>query len=169
MFGVLSLCAPARADTSSWLYAGAGPSVFDFDPGADRRLVLDLATGFGTDPSHPIIAGGLVRVLPQLGDGVDLVLTSRFTMSGYVNGGWGAAIDLGAYQRWWGEGSTGGIVNLSLGATWGVTLNLSAAMGTNDARMMLATLGIDFARLTVYRTTGQNWFYNPFPAVREER
>ena len=32
-----------------------------------------------------------------------------------------------------------------------------------------ATLGVDLARLTVYRRSGQNWWKNPFPAYRPER
>ena len=53
-----------------------------------------------------------------------------------------------------------------LGAPWGITLSLGGGLGTNDARQYGATLGVDFARLTVYRLSGENWFPNPRAAYR---
>jgi hypothetical protein len=53
-----------------------------------------------------------------------------------------------------------------LGAPWGINLSLGGGMGSNDARQFGATLGVDFARLTVYRLAGENWFPNPHPAWR---
>ena len=90
----------------------------------------------------------------------------RTTTHGFVNGGWGAAIDLGGYQRWWGMGSTGGMGQLVLGAPWGITLAVGGGRGSNDGEHMSVMLGIDLARLTVYRRTGTSWWTNPFPAYR---
>jgi len=55
---------------------------------------------------------------------------------------------------------------LWLGAPWGLALGLNASVGTHEARGFSAILGVDFARLTVYRNSGTNWFPNPFPAYR---
>ncbi|HMJ11805.1 MAG TPA: hypothetical protein VK524_10355, partial [Polyangiaceae bacterium] len=66
------------------------------------------------------------------------------------------------------QGSTGGAGSLVLGAPWGVTLSLGAMVGTHDSRTFTASLGIDFARLTIYRQAGQNLWINPFPPGRGE-
>ncbi|HEX6767625.1 MAG TPA: hypothetical protein VF103_19130, partial [Polyangiaceae bacterium] len=85
----------------------------------------------------------------------------------YVLGTWGGALDLGGYERFWGFRSGGGMGALVLGAPWGITLRGEAAIGTNDARSFGILLGIDFARLTVFRSVGEKWFPNPYPAYRE--
>jgi len=64
--------------------------------------------------------------------------------------------------------SAGGLGSLVLGGPWGLTLVGTVSYGTKDSRSVSALLGIDFARLTIYRRTGENWFKNPFPAVRRE-
>ncbi len=53
-----------------------------------------------------------------------------------------------------------------LGAPWGITLSATGTLGSNDERSVSAVLGIDFARLTVYRTSGGQWWPNTFPAYR---
>ena len=99
--------------------------------------------------------------------GTDLGLSLRTATKGFVLGDWGAALDLGGYDRLWEGGSLGGQGSLVLGAPWGITLSLSGGMGTNDERHASAVIGIDFARLTVYRRSGENWFMNPYPANRD--
>jgi hypothetical protein len=79
-----------------------------------------------------------------------------------VQGQWGFALDLGGYERFWGAGSEGALGSLSLGAPWGLVLSTSAGLGTSDTRFASVTLGVDFARLTVYRLSGTSWFPNPF-------
>lgn len=122
--------------------------------------------GLGTDPSHPLVLGGLFSWEPHFGYGSDIAQAVRLATRGYVNGGLGLALDLGPYERFWGEGSVGGAGTLWLGAPWGVSLGLGGSVGSHDARSFSAILGIDFARLTVYRNTGTNQFLNPFPAYR---
>jgi hypothetical protein len=122
--------------------------------------------GMGTDPSHPLILGGLFSWEPIFGYGSDLSLSLRTATRGYVNGGLGLALDLGPYERFWGEGSVGGAGTLWLGAPWGIALGVGGSVGSHDARSFSAILGIDFARLTVYRNTGGSQFLNPFPAYR---
>jgi hypothetical protein len=162
--------AVARADVSSWLYTGAGPSWVDDGRGStDPQLSLQIDTGLGSPPSEPVIVGGLARFMPHFGRGTDLGLLLRIATGGYQRGNWGGALDLGGYQRFWGVGSTGFMGTLSLGAPFGVTLDVLAAAGTNEAKSFGGTLGIDFARLTIYRESGLNWWTNPFPAVKETR
>lgn len=121
----------------------------------------------GSDPSHPLIVGGLFSLEPHFGYGSDLALSVRTATRGYVNGQFGLALDLGGYERFWGEqGSAGGTGTLWLGAPWGISLGAGASVGSHDAHGFSAILGIDFARLTVYRNAGTSWFMNPFPAYR---
>ncbi len=163
----------AKADVSSWLFVGAGPSWTQEGKKAatERQLTLQLDTGIGTPPDAPIIVGGLGRFQTYFGQGSDIGLLVRTATQGFVNGNWGAAIDLGGYQRWWGIGSTGLTGSLVLGGPWGITLVGSGGFGTNDQKSYSAVLGIDFARLTIYRTSGDSFWKNPFPAYRpdEER
>jgi hypothetical protein len=58
--------------------------------------------------------------------------------------------------------------SLVLGAPWGITLSLGGGFGNDESRTYTASLGVDLARLTVYRRTGMNWWNNPFPAYRPE-
>jgi hypothetical protein len=155
---------------SSWLYVGTGPSWTREGKNAttDSQPTFQLDLGLGTPPDAFLIVGGIGRFQTYFGQGSDLGLLIRTATHGYVNGQWGAAIDLGGYQRWWGIGSTGYTGSLNLGAPWGVTLSGTGGMGTNDQLSYSVTLGIDFARLTVYRRSGDSWWKNPFPAYRPE-
>jgi hypothetical protein len=166
----IALCpAPARADVSSWLFVGNGPSNLhqaDFD--SRQRWSLQLETGLGTPPGNAVVIGGLGRIQTHFGLGTDLAVLVRTASRSFVTGGWGGAIDLGPYRRFWGIGSTGGSGALVLGAPWGLTLSVGASLGSHDAQTYSAVLGIDFARLTVYRTSGQNFWVNPFPPGRGE-
>ena len=159
----------AGADVSSWMFVGAGPaSVDDGDSGGwETDPLLAIETGLGTPATSPLVFGGMFKMGTLFSRGTDLGLCLRTATKGYVLGGWGAALDLGGYQRFWETGSTGGLGSLVLGAPWGITLGVSGGIGTNDARHVSAVLGIDFARLTVYRRSGENWFMNPYPAVRD--
>jgi hypothetical protein len=160
--------ATASADVSSWLFTGAGPSWTregkDVETGLQPMFQLDL--GMGTPPNWFLSFGAIGRMQTHFGEGTDLGLLFRTATQGYTNGDWGAALDFGGYQRWWGIGSTGWQGSLNLGAPWGITISGSYGAGTNDQRAYSAVVGIDFARLTIYRTTGDKWWKNPFPAYR---
>jgi hypothetical protein len=165
----LAVASPARADVSSWLYLGGGPSwLTTAERGTTTESSLQMETGLGTPPADAFAAGGLFRVHTHFSRGTDLALLARVATHGFVNGGWGVGLDLGGYERFWEQGSTGLLGSLVLGAPWGITLSATAGFGTNEQRIYAGTLGIDLARLTVYRRTGQSWFKNPFPAYRPE-
>jgi len=168
--GLALLCAaaPAQADVSSWIYAGAGPAALDFGSADRQRLVLELETGLGSPPAG-LVFGGIFRTQSFIKEGTDLALLARAATRGYVQGGFGLALDAGGYQRFWGEGSSGGTVALGLGLPWGIIARASGGLGTNDHRFAVFTLGLDFARLTVYRTAGTNWFSNPFATDEQGR
>jgi hypothetical protein len=157
----------ARADVASWMYAGVGPGFLE-NSGERRPWSLQIDSGFGSHPST-VVVGGLFRLHTYFEQGSDLALLVRGASRGFVQGEWGFALDAGGYQRFWGEGSSGGLASLALGGLWGVTLSGSAGMGTNDHRFMSLTLGIDFARLTVHRLSGTNWFPNPFATDEQGR
>jgi hypothetical protein len=159
-FAALVVPGRARADVSSWVYVGVGPSFLSGE--RDRqRFTLQLESGLGTPPGA-FVFGGLLRAQSFFHDGTDLSLLARGATGGFVQGGWGLAIDAGAYERFWGEGSQGGLGALVLGAPWGITMSLGGGAGTHDQRFASATLGLDFARLTVYRSSGKSWFMNPY-------
>jgi hypothetical protein len=163
----LAAAGQARADVSSWAYVGGGMTAFkqrDLELKVDPTLAIE--TGIGTAPSHPLVVGGMFKLQALFGDGADLGVSLRLATRSFVTGNFGLALDAGPYRRFWGQGSTGGQAWLLLGAPWGITLSLGGGIGTHDARQFGATLGVDFARLTVYRLAGESWFPNPRPAWR---
>ena len=164
---VVLVAAPARADVSSWASVAAGPSFLN--DGVDKRSVatLQMEAGLGIPPTLPVVVGGLFHLETHFSQGSDLGLLARFATRDFVLGDWGGAIDVGPYARFWGRGSTGGLAKLVLGAPWGLQLGLEGGIGSKDARFVGVTFGIDFARLTVFRTTGENWLPNPYPAYRK--
>jgi hypothetical protein len=164
-----ALCLPreARADVSSWVSVASGPTYLD-DGVAPRSVAsLQMNAGIGLPPSSSIVVGGLFDVTTHFGQGTDLGLLSRFATRGFVLGDWGLALDLGGYERFWGRGSAGGLGKLVIGAPWGLQLGLGGGIGSKDAKFFGVTLGVDFARLTVFRTVGENYFPNPYPAYRK--
>lgn len=160
--------APAvRADVSSWLFTGVGPSWLT-RPSVSGAVVpsLQIDTGLGSSPANPLALGGLLRIHTRFGEGTDFGLLLRTSTGGYNRGDWGAAIDFGGYLRKWGDGSPGFAGSLSLGAPWGITLNADVTQGPEQVRTFAAVLGLDFARFTIYRSTGLGWWPNPYPAPR---
>ena len=155
----------AAADVSSWLYVGTGPAWLSHAEATDRSWAVQLDTGLGTTPEDPIVVGGLARLWVPLGRGVDLGLLVRTATQGFVLGDWGAAVDLGGYRHWYSPKSTGGQASLALGAPWGIVLSLNGGLGSADSSFFGACIGIDLARLTIYRRTGQSYWPNAFPAV----
>jgi hypothetical protein len=167
VLAALTCAGQARADVSSWVYVGGGASSVkqqNLELKMDPTLAIEA--GMGAPPTHPLVVGGMFKLQALFGDGADLGVALRVATRGFVTGSFGLALDAGPYQRLWGGGSTGGQAALVLGAPWGITLSVGGGMGTNDARQFGATLGLDFARLTVYRLAGENWFQNPHPAYR---
>jgi len=158
---------PAHADISSWAFIGGGVSRLEQNALSARTVSsMRIHFGVGTDPSHPVVFGGLFSLEPHFGYGSDISLSLRTATRGYVNGGLGLALDLGPYERLWGEKSVGGAGTLWFGAPWGVSLGVGGSVGSHEARGFSAILGIDFARLTIYRNSGTSVFLNPFPAYR---
>jgi hypothetical protein len=167
--GALSAAPDARADVSSWLYAGTGATHLESDAEQGRlRMTLDLSTGMGSPPSGSLIVGGLLRSQTHFSDGTDLALLLRLATHGFANGEWGVALDGGGFQRFWGTGSEGWTGALVLGGPWGLTLDGVASFGSGGATSLGATLGLDLARLTVYRRSGSSWWKNEFPAHRPD-
>jgi hypothetical protein len=166
---LVALCLPgrvARADASSWLFVGAGPAWFDgpssWNNPSNLRASMQLDAGLGSSPAAPVAVGGLVRMHTLFKEGSDLGLFLRIASGGYVRGNWGAALDLGGYERWWGPAPAPGYAGtVSLGAPWGITLNLDAARDIEGSNTFAAVLGLDLARFSVYRTTGLSWLPNP--------
>src|SRR4051794_11407741 len=125
---------------------------------------LQLELGVGSSPDTAVVIGGLVKTLTQFGSGTDLGFVARVASGSFVRGNWGIAADAGMYQRWWGDNSTGFLGQLVLGAPYGFQLAALTEQGSDGVHAYGATFGIDFLRLTVYRTAGQQYWPNPFPA-----
>jgi len=125
---------------------------------------LQLELGIGSSPASAVVVGGVVKTLSYFGNGTDLAFTLRAASGGFVRGGFGFALDAGAYQRWWGEDSSGFLGALVLGGPFGLQLTGMTEQGTNDVRAYAATFGIDFLRLTVYRNSSGGYWPNPMLA-----
>jgi hypothetical protein len=165
VLAVLVLSSPARADVSSWISVGGGVTMLEDRIGRSTAPTLELKTGLGTPPGF-LSVGGLLHLQTHFGKGTDLGLVARLATRGYVFGDFGVALDLGGYQRFYGERSRGGLGALVLGAPWGLFLSAGGGLGTEDERHAGLVLGIDFARLTIYRDVGTSYFPNPHPAPR---
>jgi hypothetical protein len=155
----------AHADVSSWFSVSGGTFVAHPDDEPDFYPSLLLQTGMGTAPGKLFSVGGVFEVEPSFGYATDLGLKLRTASRGFVDGGFGLAVDLGGYQRL-AQSSTGVGARLVLGAPWGVVLTAGGGAGTQDHTHASLVLGVDLARLTVNRRTGQNWWRNTLPARR---
>jgi hypothetical protein len=160
----------AKADVASWLFVGGGVTqIGKFGADNTYKPTLRLYTGMGTDPSRPFILGGLARIDTMFGRGTDLTVALRMADNGFVNGKWGVAFDLGAVARYWGSYNVfGGSATIVGGGPWGLQLELGGLLASRDTQGFSAILGIDLARLTVYRQSGTSWWKNTFPAVRPD-
>ena len=160
----------ARADVSSWFYAGGGVSSMSQDHGpSDGRGTMQLEMGMGSPPYASVIVGGLLKTMTFFGQGTDLALVARAATGGFVRGGFGLALDAGGYERWWGpENSAGFMGSIILGAPFGLQLAAMTEQGANSTRVYGVTLGVDFLRLTVYRTALASFWPNPFPPAKED-
>jgi hypothetical protein len=157
----------SKAQATSWLYAGGGTGAVERGQTEVLPLV-QVDSGLGTSARYPVVVGGLFRFQGYVGGGLDLGVVSRVVSRGFAQGGYGAGIDIGVSQRWWGARSTALIGSLVLGAPWGLTVNVGASSGSGDQRTAFATVGIDFARLTVHRASGLNWMQNPMRSPTQE-
>src|SRR5438132_1713788 len=89
----------------------------------DRPGALQLEMGVGSPPHGAVVVGGLLKTMTFFSKGTDVVFAPRVATGGFVRGGFGLALDAGAYQRWWGpENSTGFMGSVILGAPFGLQL-----------------------------------------------
>jgi hypothetical protein len=164
-----SFSTSAHADAASWFSVAGGLGAFS--EGGQRQYpgALQLELGLGSSPASAVVVGGVAKTLSYFGNGTDVAFTFRFASGGFARGGFGFAIDAGAYQRWWGEDSSGVLGALVLGGPFGLQLTAMTEQGTNDVRAYAATFGIDFLRLTVYRNAPGGYWPNPILAPVEAR
>lgn len=165
--GIATVSGEAEADVSSWLEVGAGVGWLGrphFDDGSTTQFRLE--TGMGTSPLRPLVVGGVFRTNSWLSHGTDLSLLVRIADRGYASGDWGIGVDLGGTSRFWGRDSHGFTGDLLLGAPWGLQLQLGGDVLSHHTRGITAIIGLDLARLTIYRRSGRNWWKNPLPLDR---
>jgi len=164
----------ARADTSAWMFAGAGalgvrpakpcpePKCDPASFSATSAATFDM--GIGTTPDAPVIIGGLLRVQPLFGNWTDFAILARAATHGFQAGAFGLAVDAGVFARFWGEKSAGFMGELTVGAPLGIQLSIEAMVGTKSTLGFGAVAGIDLLRLTLYRQTMLDHWQNPSPA-----
>lgn len=164
----LVVAVPARADVSSWLSVSAGAASVRQTEGLERETpaTLDLLAGMGTSPARALAAGFVLRTQTHFGLGTDLSAGLRGATQGFVNGEWGLALDVGPYLRNWGTESSGYWADVVLGVPWALQLTVGGSTGSDGAQGLFASFGVDLARFTVYRRSGQSWHPNPLPAYR---
>jgi len=161
------LTVPARADVTSWLYLGGGIASSHFAQGPTGRPgTLAIELGLGSPPDKDVVLGGVFKTFTYFDDGTDLAFALRGASGGFVRGGFGFAVDAGAYQRVWGDNSTGFMGAIVLGAPFGLQLVATTEQGSHEMQVYGATIGVDLLRLTVYRTAAQSYWPNPFPPTR---
>jgi hypothetical protein len=164
----LSIASVASADVSAWAYAGGGASSLSQRVAADGGYgLLQLEAGVGLSPDYPVVVGGLFRSMTHFGAGTDWALLARAATRGFANGDYGLALDLGGYQRFWGEKGPGMLASLTGGLPWGVNVSAFAGYARPEDHMFGITVGLDWARLTTHRAVGGNWWPNyrlPVPA-----
>jgi hypothetical protein len=160
---------------SSWLSAGGGYGLERSDSrGAfDRASTMTFSIGGGSESTHPVVVGGLLRSTTYFTLGTDLNLSARVATGGFARGQWGLALDVGPTLRTWGGGDYGRVPIAAMlygGGPWGLQLGVGAQafnLFTNDAKATgaVALLEIDLLRLTVMRQGATDrWWENPSPA-----
>jgi hypothetical protein len=168
-----AVAAPAFADSSAWVFVGAGALGWKQEQNltytTSPTMVVD--GGVGTSPDGRVIFGGLFRFQPVFGNGngIDMSILTRLCTHGFQSGAWGVAVDLGGFGRYWGNRSVGFSGSISLGMPLGFTLMIQTEAGIDHAFSFGAVAGIDLLRLTLYRQTLLNWWQNPSPAWKNEK
>ena len=82
-------------------------------------------------------------------------------MGSYARGNFGLGLDLGPEYRFGDDNGAAGAARVLFGAPWGITASAGGSYGADEVKLFTVTLGLDFARLTVHRETGLDWFPNP--------
>lgn len=165
LLGGLTHTSVAQADVTGWAHVGGGTLGWRGGPDDELKAsgLMTIDAGVGSSARDPFILGGYFRVMPVFGHGADLALLARFATQGFQTDYIGFAIDAGAYQRFWGTGSTGFIGQAVLGLPLGFQLAGIGMGGSGSHYGFGATLGIDLVRLTVERRHLLDWWPNPRP------
>lgn len=159
---ILTHAPAALADVSSWLALGAGYSLHRPDPaGSDARaLLMSTSLGVGSTPTHPVIVGGVLRMVNHFSVGTDLGLSARIASRSFVRGDWGLAFDGGVVARTWSDRSFGRYP-VQATATFGAPFGFQFAVGADlwdlyaaapSARGVFGVFELDLLRLTVMRS-----------------
>lgn len=161
---VTGISSVARADVSSWVFVGGGAADLRLPnasgAGSTNPLALQIDTGFGSAPTGPLVVGFAAKSLTYFDHGTDVGLALRLTTPGYSLGTWGLAVDLGATQRFWGQSATLASTSLTFGLPWGVNLAATAGSDFGDTQSLVLAIGLDWARFTAHRTSGESWWRN---------
>lgn len=156
----------ASAQVTGWTHVSGG--VMGWQGGEEGELtvspIMTIDAGVGSSSDDPFVFGGLFRVQPVFGQGADLALLARGATRGFQTDWVGFAIDLGGYQRVWGNHSTGFLGQATLGLPLGFQLAGFGSVGSHDTFGFGGTLGIDFGRLVVYREHLLEWWPNRQPS-----
>jgi hypothetical protein len=169
-----AIAVSARADVTTWLALGTGAGVDHSTTLQQTNLsaAFSMSMGVGSDPTHPVVVGGVFRSLTRFDQGTDFGFAVRATTGSFARGDWGFGLDLGPGFRFWSNNDFGTYplqAALLFGAPWG----LQATLGTDIANLggHPASLGgyllveLDLIRLTVMRQgSSEARWPNPIPA-----
>jgi hypothetical protein len=167
------LQATAHAEPTSWLAFGPGLSA-NYDRsshGEAGGLTVSAEIGLGTDPSHPLVVGGVFRALTTFGvapDRLPLSLSARIATSGFARGDLGVAMDLGVAARWTGGQTYGhfpfqpvAILGLPGALQLEVGFDLGDVTGASPAAAGgFFLVSVDFFRLASRRSGTQKGFFS---------
>ena len=163
----LGWASSARAETTSWVSLGGGIGHLE-TPGRVNAVSaqIPIDAGVGLPPSMPVVVGLGVKFLPHIGEGLDYGAYVRAATQRYVLGGFGLALDAGAYRRTFADESSGFLGVLNVGLPWGFVASGNYGRAADGVQTLGVSLGLDFLRLTVYRLAGEQQWYNVRPAWR---
>jgi hypothetical protein len=161
----------AKADPSAWAFVGGGATTWRsaVTPSFTTNASMSMDFGVGTSPDGKFILGGYYHLQPIFGSGTDMAAALRIASHGFQAGDWGFAFDAGGYARFWGEQTFGFFGGPVLGAPAGLELHLDTELGSKQGVSFGATAGVDLLRLTVYRQTLLDHWYNPSPAQQNRK
>lgn len=153
----------AHADVTGWTAVRSGYGVDNLTGTESAGATLQMDAGAGTSPHAPLLVGALFRVTSQIGTGTRLAFPVRVATRGFQMEPWGAALDVGPGFRTWDTVTVSGEAALVGSGPLGLELALRGTLDGDERIGGAVLLGVDLAKLTVYRTSLGSQYPNPMP------
>ncbi len=143
----------AHGPTKGFIFASGGVATHTSNGVDSRSTAPFFMTGVGAEvyEQHGVhfapMVDAIVRSRANVATSTDVALVSRVSSTGFVDGGFGAAIDLGVWTRVHGGHAIGPLAGLTLGAPAGVQASWIVQHGDSDVRGFAVVVGFDLARV----------------------